>query len=148
MNVETPSRVMGEEAKCEGLERVMICTDVEKFFQVRVQLPLQEKEERLPFLRENMDIFSWRAYEALGVDPDFICRRLNVNPNIVSKKQPPWHSSKEHTEAVKEEVIKLKRAGAIKEVFLPIMVGQYNSSEEEWEMEGVCRFHRSKQSLP
>lgn len=83
------------------------------------------------------------------MDPDFICRHLNVNPNVVSKKQPPWHSSKEHVEAVKEEVTKLKRAGAIKEVFLPVMVGQYNSSEEEeWEVEGVCRFHRSKQSLP
>ena len=146
--METPSCVVGEEAKCEGLERVMICTDIEKFFQVRVQLPLQEKKELLPFLLENMDIFSWSAYEALGVDPNFICLHLNVNPNVVSKKQLPWHSSKEHAEAVKEEVTKLKRARVIKEVFLPIMVGQYNSSEEEWEMEGVCRFHRSKQSLP
>lgn len=40
MNVETPSRVMGKEAKCEGLERVIIGTNVEKFFQVGVQLPL------------------------------------------------------------------------------------------------------------
>ena len=33
------------------------------------------------------------------------------------KKQPHRHSSKKHADAIKEEVIKLKRAGAIKEVF-------------------------------
>nr|POE50827.1 retrovirus-related pol polyprotein from transposon 17.6 [Quercus suber] len=35
------------------------------------------------------------------------------------RKQPPQRPSKEHAEAVKEEVNKLKRAGAIKEVFYP-----------------------------
>lgn len=66
-----------------------------------------------------MDIFAWSTYKAPGMDPDFICHHLNVNPNVVSKKQPPRHSSREHAEAVKEEVTKLKRAKAIKEVFYP-----------------------------
>lgn len=61
--------------------------------------------------------FSWSAYEAPGVDPNFICHNLNVNPMVIPKKQPLRHSSKEHAKAVKEEVNKLKRAGAIKEVF-------------------------------
>ena len=39
--------------------------------------------------------------------------------SITLKKQPPRHSSKEHSDAIKEEVIKLKRAGVIKEVFYP-----------------------------
>ena len=51
------------------------------------------------------------------MDPNFICHRLNINPSITTKKQPYWHSSKEHSNAVKEEVIKLKQARAIKEVF-------------------------------
>ena len=34
-------------------------------------------------------------------------------------KQPPRRSSKEHFDAIKEEVNKLKQAGAIKEVFYP-----------------------------
>ena len=44
---------------------------------------------------------------------------MNVNPSITPRKQPPRHLSKDHYEAVKEEVTKLKRAGAIKEVFYP-----------------------------
>ena len=53
------------------------------------------------------------------MDPSFICHHLNVNPSVTSKKQLLWHSSKDHSDAVKDEVTKLKQAGAIKEVFYP-----------------------------
>ena len=53
------------------------------------------------------------------MDPEFICHHLNVNPLIASKKQLPRRPSKEHVEVVREEVTKLKQAGAIKEVFYP-----------------------------
>ena len=66
-----------------------------------------------------MDVFAWDAYEAPAVDSDFICHHLNVNPSITLKKQPPRRPSKEHANAVKEEVMKLKKARAIKEVFYP-----------------------------
>ena len=78
-----------------------------------------EKEELIGFLNDNVDIFAWSAYEAPGTDLDFICHHLNVNLGVVPKRQPPQRSSKEHVEAVKEEVIKLKRVGAIKEAFYP-----------------------------
>ena len=64
-------------------------------------------------------MFAWNAYEAPGVDPDFICHHLNVNLSITPRKQPPRHSCKDHYEAVMDEVTKLKQAGAIKEVFYP-----------------------------
>ena len=53
------------------------------------------------------------------VDLEFICHHLNVNPSILPKKQQPRQLSKEHFDAVNEEVLKLKRVGAIKEVFYP-----------------------------
>ena len=49
----------------------------------------------------------------------FRSHHINVNPSIVPKKQLPWRPSKEHAEAVREEVAKLKQAGAIKEIFYP-----------------------------
>ena len=64
-------------------------------------------------------MFAWSAYEAPGVDPSFIYHHLNVNPMVIPKKQPPRHSSKDHSNAVRDEVTKLKQAGAIKEVFYP-----------------------------
>ena len=61
-------------------------SDPEKFFQVRAQLPPREKEKLIAFLRENIDVFAWNAYEAPGVDLDFICHHLNVNPAVLPKK--------------------------------------------------------------
>ena len=99
------------------MEEIAIDGDLERFFQVETQLPPREKEELLAFLRRNIDVFAWNAYEAPRVDPDFICHHLNVNPTVLPRKQPPRRSSKEHSNAVKEEVNQLKQAGAIKEVF-------------------------------
>ena len=53
-------------------------------------------------------MFAWSAYKALGVDPNFICHHLNVNPFVIPKKQPLRGSSKDHSNAVKDEMIKLK----------------------------------------
>ena len=71
------------------------------------------------FLKRNIDVFTWNAYEAPGVDSSFICHHLNVNPFLTPRKQPPRRSSKEHSDAAKDKVMKLKRAGVIKEVFYP-----------------------------
>ena len=105
--------------ECEDLVKITIGDDLEKFFQVGSQLPQQEREELIEFLKQNIDVFAWNTYEAPRVDSEFICHHLNVNPLVTPKKQLPRHPSKEHAEAVREEVTKLKQAGAIKEVFYP-----------------------------
>ena len=64
-------------------------------------------------------MFALSAYEAPGVNPNFICHHLNVNLSIIPRKQPPRRSFKEHSDAMKDEVIKLKQVGAIKKVFYP-----------------------------
>ena len=103
--------------KCKDLERVAIGIDPEKFFQTGSELPFLEKEELIKFLRENADVFAWDACKAPGVDPSFICHHLNVNPSIAPRKQPPRCPLKEHANAVRDEVMKLKKARTIKEVF-------------------------------
>ena len=105
--------------KCEDLKKVVIGDDSKRFFQIRAQIPLLEKEQLVDLLRRNVDVFAWDAYEASGLDPKFICYHLNVNPSITPERQPPRCSSREHVEAVKSEVTKLKQAGAIKKVFYP-----------------------------
>ena len=75
-----------EGAKCEDLEKITVGDDPEIFFQVRAWLPPQKKEELIKFLRKNLDVFAWSAYEALGVDSSFICHHLNVNPSVTPKK--------------------------------------------------------------
>ena len=79
----------------------------------------QEKDELIEFLKRNIDVFAWDAYDASGIDPAFICHHLNVSSSITPKKQPPRCLSREHADVIKDEVVKFKHAGAIKEVFYP-----------------------------
>ena len=61
-----------EKVECEDLVKVTIEDDPKKFFQIGSQLPQQERKELIEFLKQNIDVFAWNTYEALGVDPEFI----------------------------------------------------------------------------
>ena len=76
-----------------------------------------DKIKMLLFLIHNVDVFAWSPYEVPRVDPEFIVHKLNVDPSFPPKKQKPRKSAKEHVEAVRMEVRRLKEAGAIKEIF-------------------------------
>jgi len=104
---------------CEELERVIIGEHMDRYFQVGTLLPTKYKAQLIDSLKDNLDIFAWIAYEAPGIDLEFICHHLNANPSATPKKQLPRQSSKEHYEAIKYEIRKLKQAGAIKEFFYP-----------------------------
>ena len=58
-----------EDVECKDLVKIIIRDDPEKFFQVRSQLPQQEREDLIGFLKQNIDVFAWNTYKALGVDP-------------------------------------------------------------------------------
>ena len=53
----------------EGLEKVIIGDNLERFFQVGARLPLQEKGELVELLRRNVDVFACDAYEATSSAP-------------------------------------------------------------------------------
>ena len=82
-----PDNGSTDEVKCEDLEKVVVGDNLERFFQVGSQLPPQEKEELIEFLRKNIDMFAWSAYEAPRVDPNFICHHLNFNPSVTPQKK-------------------------------------------------------------
>ena len=96
---------------------MIIGDDPKRFFQVGSQLPYRENEGLIGFLRKNVDVFAWDIYDTPGIDLNFICHHLNVDPSVTPKKQPHRRRSKEHVDAIKDEVRKLKQVRAIKEVF-------------------------------
>ena len=83
------------------------------------------------------------------MDPSFICHHLNVNPSVTPKKQSHWRSSKDHSNAVKDEVMKLKQAGAIKEVFyFEWLVNTVMVKKKEWEVANVVDFTDLNKACP
>ena len=79
---------LADEAMCEDLVKVAIRDNPEKFFQIGSQLPRQEREELIEFLKQNIDVFAQNTYEAPRVDLKFICHHLNVNPLITPRSSP------------------------------------------------------------
>ena len=79
----------------------------------------EDRVATLLFLIQNVDVFAWSPYEVPVVDPKFIVHKLNVDPSFPPKKQKSRRSAKEHIEAVRQEVERLKKVGAIKEIFFP-----------------------------
>ena len=92
----------------------------------------------------DLDVFAWDAYEAPRVDPNFICHHLNANPYITPRRQPLQRPSKEHVEAIKNEVTKLKQAGAIKEVFYPQWLANTVVVKKKIGKWRVCVLYRSQ----
>ena len=103
----------------EELIKVQILPDTGKYFQIGASMEGQDKVEMLLLLIQNVDVFAWSSYEVPVVDLKFIVHRLNVDPSFPPKKQRPRRSVREHIEAVKSEVQKLKEVGAIKEIYFP-----------------------------
>ena len=76
-------------AGAEELIRVKILLDVDRYFQIGTSMKDEDRVGVLLFLIQNVDVFSWSLYEVLGVDPEFIVHRLNVDPLFPPKKQKP-----------------------------------------------------------
>ena len=78
-----------------------------------------DKIKVLLLLIQNVDVFAWSPYEVPGVNPEFIMHKMNVDHSFLPKKQKSRRSAKEHMEAVRLEVRRLREAGVIREACFP-----------------------------
>lgn len=79
------------------------------------------------YLKEHVDVFAWTPQEMPGIELEVICHHLNIDPQrkpVIQKKR--W-SAIRHTKAVIEEVKRLLKADAIKEVYYPEWVTRWRA---------------------
>lgn len=103
----------------KDLIKVSILSYENERFYIGNSMKHEDRVNVLLLLVQNLEIFAWSPYDVLGVDPKFITHKLNVDPLFPPKKQKPRRSAKQHVEAMKQEVQRLKQAEAIKEVYFP-----------------------------
>ena len=53
-----PTNPLDSSVSCEGLDKIVIEEDEERYFQIRIELSSDEKEELVNFLRRNLDFFA------------------------------------------------------------------------------------------
>ncbi|KAL2232611.1 UNVERIFIED_CONTAM: Retrovirus-related Pol polyprotein from transposon 17.6 [Sesamum indicum] len=70
----------------------------------------------ISLLRKNADIFAWSSSDFIGVAPEVIVHRLNVDPTMRPVQQKKRNFSVEKNQVIREEVDRLLNAGYIMEV--------------------------------
>ena len=76
------------------------------------------KHPLIHFLKKNKDVFTWKQEDMGGIDLAIITHRLNVSPSFKPVKQK-MSFAPDRQNSINEEVGKLLKAGAIREVEYP-----------------------------
>jgi len=64
----------------------------------------------------HLDAFAWSALDMPGIDPDFLCHRLTMDPKVRPVRQRRSKFNEERRQVIKEETKKLLSVGHIREI--------------------------------
>ena len=67
----------------------------------------------------HLDAFAWSALDMPGIDPNFLCHCLTMDPKVRPMRQRRRKFNKERRLVVQEETRKLLNAGHIREIQYP-----------------------------
>ena len=102
----------------QDLEELSI-DESSKTLKIGVKLQEPVRAEMIAFLRSNLDIFAWQHSDMVGIDPNVICHRLNIDTTKRPVRKKRRAMDPERYVALKEEVDKLLEIGFIRESFYP-----------------------------
>ena len=83
MSEDLDPRQLEDEVKTrpiEGLVEVVVSEhEPTKLLKLGKNLSCELKEELTHFLKANLDVFAWTQEDMVGIHPDLMCHRLNIN---------------------------------------------------------------------
>lgn len=82
-------------------------------------LDADTEQKLLDIIRDNSASFTWQPSDMVGINPNFMSLKLNVNLSAKPKVQCRRKMSREKLEAVRAETMKLLSAGHIREIQYP-----------------------------
>ena len=77
------------------------------------------REKLIGFLRKNKSSFTWSHADMVGINPQTITHRLNVDPGAKPIRQKRRKIGTEKNKVINEEISKLLENGLIREVQYP-----------------------------
>jgi len=88
---------------------------------VRLGRSLDQEEQNLvaEVISRHLDAFAWSASNMPGIDPDFLCHRLTMEPKVRPVRQRRRKFNEERRLVVQEETRKLLNADHIREMQYP-----------------------------
>ncbi|XP_058070913.1 uncharacterized protein LOC131219947 [Magnolia sinica] len=113
INVLDP-RGLTKDSSVEDLEAMPLDeADPSKTVQLGTSLNSKQRYEILAFLQQHRNVFTWSYEGMLGISPDVMVHRLNVEPDHRPVKQKRRPFDAERYEAITDEVFKLLSIGFI-----------------------------------
>ena len=67
----------------------------------------------------NQDVFAWTHADMVGIHPEIMCHRLNINPQVKAVHQNVRALDADHYKDLKDEVDHLLKIGFIRESYYP-----------------------------
>ena len=93
--------------------------DPERCLKLGRGLALELRTQLADFLKANLDVFAWNHEDMVGIDPEVMSHRLNIDPHFKPVRQKRRAMTRERYLALKEEVDKLLVNKFIKEAYYP-----------------------------
>jgi len=90
-----------------------------KTFKLGKTLDGETQDQIAKVIGIHLDTFTWSASDMPGIDPDFLCHRLEMDPQIKPVRQRRRKFNEERRQAIRDETRKLLAAGHIKEIQYP-----------------------------
>ena len=84
-----------------------------KKFKLGESLVEEERRMIVGVIEEHMDAFAWSASDMPGIDPDFLCHRLSMDPKVRPVRQRRRKFNKEKRKVIHDEAQKLLAAGPV-----------------------------------
>ncbi|XP_072060271.1 uncharacterized protein [Arachis hypogaea] len=101
-------------------EKVQIGDAQDKITNIGATLKGYLKGQLIQFLKDNADLFAWKAVDMPGIDPKLMCHKLAVYPGSRPVQQKRRKIGPERSQAVEEQVQALLEVGFIREVKYPL----------------------------
>jgi len=90
-----------------------------KTFKLGKLLDQATEDQIAEVIARHLDAFEWSASDMLGIDPDFLCHHLTMDPKVRPIRQRRRKFNEEGRQVIKEETKKLLGADHIKEIQYP-----------------------------
>ena len=90
-----------------------------KTFKLRRLLSQEEQDQVAAVISRHLDAFAWSASDMSGIDPDFLCHHLTMDPKVHPVRQRRRMFNDERRLVVQEETKKLLSVGHIREIQYP-----------------------------
>ncbi|XP_058104460.1 uncharacterized protein LOC131248270 [Magnolia sinica] len=113
-------RDLAEDTSIEDLITVPLEeADPSKTVRLWSSLNSGQQAQMLAFLRDHKDVFAWSHEDMVGIPPEIMVHKLNVDPDHKPVKQKRRAFEPKRYAAIAEEVSKLLNVGFIEEVHYP-----------------------------